>query len=421
MKKIFLRLLLFLPLCMISKGASAYDIEVPNADGVTIYYNYINDGTELEVTNGLNKYWGTINIPEEVTVGGHTLKVTSIERAFSGCWGVTSVMIPNGVTTIVDGAFSGSGITSITIPNSITTIGSFAFGDCSNLASVWIGDGVTSIGKQAFRFCHQLASVTIGNSVTSIGDFAFQGCKLTSVIIPNSVTTIGEYAFEECLDLASAVIGDGVVTIGDYAFKQCQSLTFLSIGSVLGNINESVFDECFHLSQVELTSDEIVSQNYSEETSLGKLFGNRVNDYIIGEGVTTIGDYAFNGCSKLDISSTVSKIGKRLFSKRATVDVTCRATTIPETDEETFTTFNLQRSTLHVPEASLEAYRTTAPWSGFYNIVAITPTGINSPMVKQLPVLAEYFDLNGRRTSQPQRGVNIVKMNDGTTKKIVVK
>ena len=422
-KKNCFHLLLILLLCMIGQNASAFDVEAANADGVTIYYNYINDGTELEVTSGTNSYMGVVNIPKEVTVNNQTLKVTGIEKkAFGGNWGVTSVTIPNSVTTIVDEAFGGTGITSITIPNSVTAIGEFAFGDCKALTSVYIGNGVTTIGKQAFRFCHELTSVTIGNRVTTIGDFAFEGCqKLASLTIPNSVTTIGKYAFRDCWDLASAVIGDGVTTIGDEAFKHCQSLSFLSIGSVLANINASVFDECLSLSQVELTSNEIVSKDYTADSSIGNYFGNQVHDYIIGEGVTAIGDYAFNGCAKLDISSTVRKMGKNVFTRRAAIEVICRATTIPETDEETFTSNNLRNSTLHVPEASQEAYRTTAPWSGFKNIVPITPTEVTAPIATQQPVATECYDLSGRRTSQAQRGVSIVKMSDGTTKKIVVK
>ena len=102
MKKLFLStLLLALPLL-----ASAYDIKVENADGVTIYYNYYNNGTELEVTSGSPRYSGVVNIPEEVTYMGRTRKVTSIGgSAFEYCTGLTSVTIPNSVTSIGAVAF----------------------------------------------------------------------------------------------------------------------------------------------------------------------------------------------------------------------------------------------------------------------------------------------------------------------------
>ncbi len=169
--------LLFLVLMMMPLVASAHDIEVKNADGVTIYYNYINDGTELEVTfrgeiydTYSNEYTGNVVIPEEVTYMNKNHKVTSIGcNAFSYCFDLISV----------------------TIPNSVTSIGDWAFEDCSELSSITIPNSVTSIGDQAFAVCSELSSITIPNSVTRIGIGTFRGCSgLTSVTIPNSVTSI---------------------------------------------------------------------------------------------------------------------------------------------------------------------------------------------------------------------------------------
>ena len=134
--------------------ASANDIEVKNADVVTIYYNYINDGNELEVTfcglfytSHSCEYKANVVIPEEVTYMNRTRKVTSIgKRAFFEC----------------------SGLTSVTIPNSVTSIGEYAFMNCSSLTSVTIPNRVTSIGRDAFAGCSGLTSVTIPNSVTRI-------------------------------------------------------------------------------------------------------------------------------------------------------------------------------------------------------------------------------------------------------------
>ena len=94
------------------------------------------------------------------------------------------------------------GLTSVTIPNSVTSIGSSAFGNCSGLTSVTIPNSVTSIEYGAFWGCSGLTSVTIPNSVTSIGKYAFRGCSgLTSVTIPNSVESIGTEAFANCSEL----------------------------------------------------------------------------------------------------------------------------------------------------------------------------------------------------------------------------
>ena len=131
--------LLLLAMILLPLVASAHDIEVQNADGKTIYYNYINDGTELEVTycSSSNEYNGAIVIPEEVTYMNRTRKVTSIgSDAFYCCWGLTSVTIPNSVTTIGNYAFQYCrGLTSIEIPNSVTSIGGYAFDGC-NLSEV---------------------------------------------------------------------------------------------------------------------------------------------------------------------------------------------------------------------------------------------------------------------------------------------
>ena len=130
------------------------------------------------------------------------------------------------VTNIYSSAFENSNITTVIIPDSVTTIGDGAFDYCYALTSVTIGDSVTSIGSSAFTHCSSLTSVTIPDSVTTIGDFAFEYCDyLTNVTIPDSVTTIGDYAFSNCSSLTSVTIGDSVTTIGNYAFSYCSSLT----------------------------------------------------------------------------------------------------------------------------------------------------------------------------------------------------
>ena len=161
-KKLFF--LFSILLSMVGTKALAYDFEAKNADGVTLYYNYINDGKDLEVTSygyQISSYSGSVVIPEEVTYMNRTRKVTSIgEYAFYEC----------------------SGLTSVTILNGVTSIGNYAFSGCYSLTSVTIPNSVTSIGESAFHECRGLTSVTIGNGVTSIGESAFFGCDIPEVI-----------------------------------------------------------------------------------------------------------------------------------------------------------------------------------------------------------------------------------------------
>ena len=172
-------------LCLLGVNASAHDIEVPNADGVTIYYNYINNHSELAVTcrgadphDYYNEYNDIVAIPEEVAINGKTLRVTIIEDgAFCDCPTLTSVGIPNSVTSIGDEVFRGNfNMTSVSIGNSVTRIGAFAFLSCNGLHSIIIPNSVTTIGSQAFYACHGLTSVTIGNNMVKIGSIAFGSC-----------------------------------------------------------------------------------------------------------------------------------------------------------------------------------------------------------------------------------------------------
>ena len=157
---------------------------------------------------------------------------------FFNCESLTSVKIPNSVTSIGVSAFSD--LTKIIVEEGnerydsrnncnaiIETESNTLVAGC---ASTVIPDTVEKIGKGAFRDCEGLTSVVIPNSVTSIGEYAFCNCSgLTSVEIPNSVTSIGECAFNGCTGLTSVTIPEGVTSIGKEAFGGCSALTTVTL------------------------------------------------------------------------------------------------------------------------------------------------------------------------------------------------
>ena len=177
-------------------------------------YEYSIIGGKVTITHYIGS-GGDITIP--TTIDGYN--VNAIETyAFQSCRSLTSVIIPNSVTSIGSGAFAGCPLASVDIPNSVTSIGDDVFYSCSYLVSVDIPNSVTSIGVNAFCSCSNLKSVIIPSSVTSIGDCAFQHCySLTNVDIQNGVTSIGANAFSEC-GFTSVDIPSSVKSIGDCAF-----------------------------------------------------------------------------------------------------------------------------------------------------------------------------------------------------------
>ena len=167
--------------------------------------------------------------------------VTSIGNyAFYNCYSQDSITIPDNIITIGDGAFNGcEGLISLTIPNKVTSIGENAFGDCSGLTSVTIPNSVTTIKTNAFSNCRNLTSVHISDlaawcSIRFLGGISnplrwahrlfLNGEEITDLIIPNNVTEISAHAFEYCSSLTSVTIHNGVTLIDGDVFFECDGL-----------------------------------------------------------------------------------------------------------------------------------------------------------------------------------------------------
>ncbi len=207
-------------------------------------------------------------------------------------------------------------------------------------------------------------------SVVSIGGNAFADCTgLTSVVIPNSVTSIGRAAFASCSGLPSVLIPNSVTSIGDCAFQDCTSLTSIDIPENVTSISVSAFAKCSGLTSVMLPAS-----------------------------VTEIAGWAFAYCSNLTA-------------------VSCEAPTPPVCGSNCFYQVDQSACSLYVPAESVDAYKSADQWKEFYNILPFKPTGIQVNG-QSSTVNVQYFDFEGREIPAFQKGMNIVKYSDGTTKKL---
>ena len=375
------------------------------------------------------------------------------ESAFAECTNMQSATI-DCIGTVGNYAFQNCGMQTATLGERITSLGSNAFSGCSKLQSIIVPDGVTSMGNNCFSICSSMTSAKIGSGIQAIPTYAFSGCsKLTDMQIGQNVRTIDTGAFANCSSLPIIEIPKSVTSINNYAFSGCSKLakvtlsdrednTELKLGS---NGSSPIFGSC--------PLDEVyIGRNISYSTSSGngyspfyrntslrsititdreteisenEFYGcTNLKEVKIGEGVTTIGNWAFSGCSSLDFfsfGSAVQTIGQEAFSDcTAMTKLISKAATPPTCGTQALDDINKWNCRLQVPAHTLSLYQAAPQWKEFFFIEEATGIkGITGDNTTSKATITTSYDLNGKQFSQPQKGLNILKMSDGTTRKVV--
>lgn len=352
--------------------------------------------------------------------------------AFANCSALKTVSLGQKITSIKQHAFDGcKELQNIVIPDAVISVGDYSFQNCDNMTSAKIGKGMTAINEYTFSGCSSLIDIQIGSNITTIGSSAFSNCSsLLKIHIPQSVIEIKSYAFMGCEKLKDFIMED----------KQTDN-TVLSLGS---NGSSSLFVDC-PLDSVyigrKISYDTSNNGGYSPfyrntslrsvtitdketEISTNEFYGcTNLKKVSIGDGVTNIGDWAFSGCSSLDyfaFGSSVKTIGKEAFSDcTAMTKLISRAVTPPTCGSQALDDINKWNCTLSVPTGAITAYQQADQWKEFF-FINNDITGI-SKLTNNIASPNNIYDLNGQKRQNTKPGLNIIKMCDGNTKKVLVK
>ncbi len=365
------------------------------------------------------------------------------------------MVIPDGVVTIGDYAFSGcDSINSMVIPDSVITIGDYTFYACNNLSSIYIPESVKSIGVGAFMACKALTSITIPKNVNYIGEDAFQICWALTSIKVDSHNTVYD-SRDNCnaiietetntllFGCMNSIIPESISTIGNHAFAYCNGLTSINIPKSVTSIGSGAF----FLTSNNLKSIKVDSQNpiYDSRDNSNAIIETGTNAILLGcmntiipENITCIREFAFNDChgmtylnipagvtdieryafqscnnvKTLSIPESVTCIGQGVFNNCDSLkSVYCYIKTpIDYVDAFDFKTYST--ATLYVPSESVEAYRNSDGWNNFQDIQSLTTTDLKNILYEY--EADEIIDSSVRIIKSMKNGQLIINQPDGS-------
>ena len=395
-------------------------------------------------------------------------------RAFYACRFSGSLTIPNSVTEIGEKAFYNcTGFNgTLTLSNKLETIGESAFYGCSGFTgSLTLPNSVTTIGNAAFRACGSFTNLELSNTLSVIPAQAFMNCRSLSgeLVIPASVTEIGNNAFSDCQNL-NAVTGQvtlpkSLKKIGYYVFSNTNNIKTVNFQSLPEGISGFLGQK---KKAVSLSDESYISDKASgtvNEISYTRQMSNNWGTLVLPYSLTLTGEesYRLYTIDKMEGEELVLKQLEGTVAAGTPCVVKRNGTEAKLTFGPNYATLNMARVAQDVGGMKFRGtYWTEDVNSGyvisknsFWNVeelknstsvkgVKVNPfrawldgTSVKAPArlsmridgsttgIDAIDALndaeAEYYDLSGKRLDEPQKGVNIVRMKSGKTKKIIIK
>lgn len=410
-------------------------------------------------------FYGCPQLSEITLQGVHYIG----DQAFSGT-AISTLTLPDGLDSLGNAVFYGCGnLRELHMPNSVVKMGESTFQYCDSLTSVTLSAGLTEIPAQTFRYCTQLRDLTLPNGIKRIGDIAFMDCpatpllpdglveigrgafsyygkptvelpsslrtigrgafewsELTSIVIPEGVDSVEDGhdfasngAFEDCEYLRRAVIPSTLRRIASYMFEGCERLTDVTIAEGVEEIGDGAFKGCEALETLDLPASlrRVGDQSLAECSALSAI--------ALPEGLTVIGEEAFKDDESLataTLPSTLTEVGRGAFMGcSALTSLRVDAVTPPTAYVNSFIDVDVEACTLYVPKGAVDTYRAAPYWQDFLHITDEPAVGIGEALTTTQPKVVGRYTTDGRPATASQRGVQVWRMSDGTTRKVIVK
>ena len=422
---------------------SAFKDEMQDAVEVPATVEY--EGNTFTVTTLANgafsylEYLRFVKLPETLT--------TIEQRAFIKCWALEEINLPNSVTSIGKWAFKGCEcLLEIELPESLETLGDEVFYNCPSLRSVKFYDNITAIPFGAFAYCRNISEMNMPKKLVSIGSQAFYGCEsMSNFDIPETIQEIGSYAFGTCLSLTEAIIPNSINVIKEGLFINCLGITKLVVPEHITSIEEKAFAFCENLDDVTISknvefigvnafdacsmsfltfadSDKpLVIDNYNLTNGRRSAFaGVEISELYIGRDVQNLNDWSDEFLKKLTLGKNLTTWRNEYCGSHAQViksNIEDPTKIIPFFNDKIY-----EMAKLVVPTGKLDLYAKAEGWNKFVKMEDEngTPLAVEG-VVSDDNMVAGYYSADGKYSSTPFNGLNVVKYNNGEVKKVIVR